>query len=113
MKYMLLIYSEERNLSPAEREQIYAGHRGYGEAMTKAGVMRGGAELQPAAATTVRFKNGKPGAKMDGPFAETKEQLGGYYLIEADTLDAAVEWAGRMPGIVDGAVEVRPLGVGS
>jgi hypothetical protein len=112
MKYMLLIYSDERKLSPTEMEQIYAGHRAYGEAMTKAGVMRGGAELQPAKATTVRFRNGSPGSKMDGPFAETKEQLGGYYLIETDTLESAIEWAGKMPGIANGAVEVRPLGAG-
>lgn len=113
MKYMLLIYSNERNLSPAQIEQLYADHRAYGDAMTKAGVMRGGAELQPAKATTLRFSNGKPGPKMDGPFAETKEHLGGYYLIETDTLDSALEWAARMPGIQQGAVEVRPLGMGS
>jgi hypothetical protein len=101
MKYMLLIYSDERKLTQTEMEQIYAGHRAYGEALTKAGVMRGGAELQPAKATTVRFTKGKPGAKMDGPFAETKEQL-----------ESAVEWAAKMPGIADGAVEVRPLGMG-
>jgi hypothetical protein len=112
MKYMLLIYSDERKLTQTEMEQIYAGHRAYGEALTKAGVMRGGAELQPAKATTVRFTKGKPGAKMDGPFAETKEQLGGYYMIETDTLESAVEWAAKMPGIADGAVEVRPLGMG-
>lgn len=50
---------------------------------------------------------------MDGPFAETKEQLGGYYLIETDTLESAIEWAAKMPGITNGAVEVRPLGMGS
>lgn len=113
MKYMLLIYSDERNLSQPEMEQIYAGHRSYGEAMNAAGVMRGGAELKPAQTATVRFKSGKPGPKLDGPFAETKEQLGGYYLIETDTLQSAIEWAAKMPGITNGAVEVRPLGMGS
>src|SRR4051812_10388596 len=112
MKYMLLIYGDERRLTQAEMEQIHAGHRAYGEAMTTAGVMRGGAELQPAKAATVRFRSGKPGPKMDGPFAETKEQLGGYYIIETESLQSAIDWAARMPGIVDGAVEIRPLGVG-
>jgi hypothetical protein len=112
MKYMLLIYSDERKLTESEREQIYAAHRAYGDAMTKAGVMRGGAELQPAKAATVRFRSGKPAPRMDGPFAETKEQLGGYYIIETDTVESAIDWAGKMPGIVNGAVEVRPLGVG-
>jgi hypothetical protein len=112
MKYMLLIYSDERKLTASETEAVYAGHRAYGDAMSKAGVMRGGAELQPAKATTVRFAKGKAGSRTDGPFAETKEQLGGYYIIETDTLESAIEWAGKMPGITDGAVEVRPLGVG-
>jgi hypothetical protein len=77
--------------------------------MTKAGIMRGGSELKPvSSATTVRFTSGKP-ATLDGPFAETKEQLAGYYLIEADNLETALEWAGKMPGMTDGAVEVRPL----
>ena len=81
--------------------------------MNTAGVMRGGAELKPAEAATVRFKNGKPGPKLDGPFAETKEQLGGYSLIETDTLQAAIEWAGKMPGIANGAVEVPAARIGS
>jgi hypothetical protein len=112
MKYMLLIYGDERRLTPAEMEHIYEGHRAYGEAMTKAGVMRGGAELQASKASTVRFRSGKPGPTMDGPFAETKEQLGGFYIIETDSLESAADWAAKMPGIADGAVEIRPLGVG-
>jgi hypothetical protein len=112
MKYILLIYGDEQRwqaMSQDEMQQIYAGHRAYGEAMTKAGVMRGGSELKPVSeATSVRFTNGKP-ATLDGPFAETKEQLAGYYIIETDNLETALDWAAKMPGMSDGAVEVRPL----
>jgi hypothetical protein len=114
VKYILLIWGDEgRVLNETEREQIYAGHRAYGEAMTKAGVIRGGAELKPPAlGGAVRFRNGKP-TRMDGPFAETKEQLGGYYIVETDTLQGALDWAAKMPGMSDGAVEVRELGAGA
>ena len=110
MKYILLIWGEEgRAPSEAEKERIYAGHRAYGEAMTNAGVIRGGAELKPPAlGGGVRFKNGKP-TKMDGPFAETKEQLGGFYLVKADNLDDAIKIAARIPGAAYGSIEVRPV----
>jgi hypothetical protein len=112
MKYILLIYGDEKRwqaMSQDDMQQIYAGHRAYGEAMTKAGVMRGGSELKPVTtATSVRFTNGKP-ATLDGPFAETKEQLAGYYIIETDNLETALDWAAKMPGMSDGAVEVRAL----
>ena len=112
MKYILLIYGDEKgwqSMSQEEMQKVYAGHRAYGEAMTKAGVMRGGSELKPVStATTVRFTNSKP-ATLDGPFAETKEQLAGYYIIETDNLESALDWAGKMPGMTNGAVEVRPL----
>lgn len=112
MKYMLLIYGDERvwaALSSDEMEKIYADHRAYGEAMTKAGVMRGGSELKPVAtATSVRFNRGHS-RTVDGPFAETKEQLAGYYLIEVPDLDQAIGWAQKMPGMIDGTVEIRPL----
>jgi hypothetical protein len=79
--------------------------------MGNAGVIRGGAELKPVTtATTVRFAKGSP-KTMDGPFAETKEQLGGFYVIEVDDLEQAISWAEKMPGMTDGAVEIRPLGV--
>jgi hypothetical protein len=101
MKYILLIYGDERvwtSMSREEMQKVYDGHRAYGEAMQKAGVIRGGAELKPVStATSVRFTNGRP-RTMDGPFAETKEQLGGYYLIEVDNLQQAIHWAERMPG---------------
>ena len=113
MQYMLLIYSNEAewsNLSKAEGEQRMGAYRAYTEAMTKAGVMKAGSRLQPAsAATTVRTAGGGKSEVLDGPYAETKEQLGGYYLIEAPDLDAALSWAKRCPGASYGSVEVRPL----
>ncbi len=114
MKYALLIYADEQSwasMSEEEMHQVYEGHRAYGEAMTEAGVLRGGEELQPTtAATTLRFANGKT-SLVDGPFAETREQLGGFYLIEVDHLDQALDWARKMPCMRDGCVEVRPLGM--
>ena len=81
------------------------------EAMKKAGVYIGGNRLQPTStATTVRAQNGKSNV-LDGPYAETKEQLGGYYMIEAPDLDAALAWAARCPGATYGAIEVRPIWV--
>jgi hypothetical protein len=116
MKYILLIYGDEREwaaLSEADMAKVYEAHGAYTDAMVKAGVMRGGYELQPVStATSLRFTNGKA-KTYDGPFAETKEQLGGYYVIEVDTLDEAIEWAGKMPAMASGTVEVRPLGMGS
>ena len=112
MKYILLIYGDERvwaSLSREEMEKIYAEHRAYGEAMMKANVMRDGSELKPVAmATSVKFTNGKP-RTIDGPFAETKEQLAGYYVIEVDNLEQAIAWAEKMPGMSTGTVDVRPL----
>jgi hypothetical protein len=115
VKYMLLIYGDENrwaSMSEADRQKLYGEHRAYGEAMSKAGVIRGGSELKPSStATTLRFKSGKP-ATLDGPFAESKEQLGGYYIVDADNLETALEWAAKMPGMTSGAVEVRPLAPG-
>lgn len=115
MKYILLIYGDEsrwESMSSDEKQRVYEGHGAYGEAMEKAGVMRGGYELTPiSTATTLRFTDGKP-TTLDGPFAETKEQLGGYYVIEVDNLEQALDWAAKMPGMDSGSVEVRPLGMG-
>ena len=114
MKYLLLMYGAERTWDAMPKEQmdrIYEAHRAYGEEMRRAGVIRGGAELKPTStATTVRFSNGRR-STVDGPFAETKEQLGGYYLIEVDDVDEAIKWAEKMPAMTEGAVEIRPLGV--
>lgn len=116
MKYILLVYGDEQvwaGISKEEMQRTYAAHGEYAEAMAKAGVMRGGAELQPSAtARSVRFGTGKPHV-VDGPFAETKEQLGGYYVIEVDTLEQAIEWAEKMPCMTEGTVEVRALGAGA
>jgi hypothetical protein len=116
MKYILLIYGDETvwsSMSEADAQKIYAGHQAYGEKMAKAGVIRGGAELKPTAtATSLRFKSGKP-TMSDGPFAETKEQLGGYYIIEVDNLEQAIDWASQMPSMTSGTVEIRPLGAGA
>ena len=112
MKYMLLIYVNEagfKSLSPADAAQGLAAYGAYSEAMNKAGVMVGGDRLQPvAAATTVRLANGKTEV-LNGPYAETKEQLGGFYMIDVPDLDTALSWASRCPGASHGTVEVRPI----
>lgn len=112
MKYILLIYGDENgweSLSKEEMERIYAEHGAYAAAMEEAGVIRGGAELKPTTtATSIRFSNGKA-KTVDGPFAETKEQLGGFYLVEVASMDEAVEWAKRVPRSPGQAVEVRAV----
>jgi hypothetical protein len=86
-----------------------AAYAAYTEAMQKAGVIRGGERLRPTSeATTVRVKNGKTDV-LDGPYADTKEQLGGFYLIDVPDLDAALSWAARCPGASTGTMEVRPI----
>ncbi len=114
MKYALLIYGAEADwtaMSEQEQAELYAEHEAFGRALGEAGAMAGGAELGPiATATTVRVRDGRP-LFTDGPFAETREQLGGFYLIEVDDLDQALQWAGRVPGIGQGCVEVRPVGL--
>jgi hypothetical protein len=115
MHYIILIYGDEKNfamLSDDAKAQadLYAAFMRYGADMQAAGVLRGGAELKPTdSATTVRLRNGKT-LTTDGPFAETKEQLGGFYLIDVPNLDDAVHWAARCPSAADGSIEVRPLG---
>jgi hypothetical protein len=112
MQYLLLIYRNEAAMQAASKEaagQMMAAYAAYTEAMKKAGAYVGGNRLQPTStATTVRAPNGKSSV-LDGPYAETKEQLGGYYLIEAPDLDAALSWAARCPGAAHGAIEVRPI----
>jgi hypothetical protein len=112
MQYVLLIYSNEAGMqaaSKADAEQMMAAYGAYGEAMKKAGVIGGGERLRPSAsATTVRVADGKSKV-LNGPYAETKEQLGGYYMIDVPDLDTALTWAARCPGASHGIVEVRPL----
>ena len=112
MQYMLLVYGNEAAMASTPKEQLgqmFAAYGAYTEAMKKAGVFKAGDPLEPAStATTVRTPDGK--AKLlNGPYAETKEQLGGYYLIEAADLDAALSWAARCPGAQFGAIEVRAV----
>jgi hypothetical protein len=112
MKYILLIYGNEAGLqaaSKAEVDRMMAAYGAYTEALQKANIIVGGERLQrTTAATTVRVADGKTKV-LDGPYAETKEQLGGYYMIDVPDLDAALTWAARCPGASHGAVEVRPI----
>ncbi len=112
MRYLLMIHSDEKAMEAARKEdvgRIMAAYGAYTAAMKEAGVYVGGERLHPSAtATVVRVKDGKPQV-LNGPYAEIKEQLGGYYLIEAADLDAAIGWAARCPGAATGAIEVRPI----
>ncbi len=116
MQYLLTLYVNETGwtkLSKAEQEQGVAAYTAYTEALTKAGVLKGANRLQPSSsATTVRITNGKTQV-LDGPYVDSKEQLGGYYLIDVADLDAALSWAARCPAVGHGVVEVRPLWVTS
>jgi len=114
MRYMFLIYSREREFaeaSAADMEQVKAGHFAVMDE-TRKGVFQAGEPLQPTAtATTVRKENGKP-LVLDGPFAETKEQLAGYYILDCDNLDEAIEWAKKIPTACkgnEGCIEIRPI----
>jgi hypothetical protein len=113
MQYMLMLYVNEAGwprLTKAEQEQGMAAYVAYTEALTKAGVFVGTNRLHPSTtATTVRVANGKTQV-LDGPYADSKEQLGGYYVIDVADLDAAISWAARCPTAGHGVVEVRPLG---
>ena len=113
MQYMLLFYDTEPNLSPpldATEKQAYLGAwNAYMDAMQSAGVVRAGEELQSAKlATCVKVRNEKRHVQ-DGPFADTKEELGGFVVIEVPTLDDALAWAARCPTAATGTVEVRPV----
>lgn len=112
MEYLLLIHSDEKAMQASTPDQNGARLAAYGaymKAMSDAGVLKAGQRLHPSStATTVRVKNGKTSV-LNGPYAEIKEQLGGYLLIDAPDLDAAISWAARCPGAQDGAMEVRPI----
>jgi hypothetical protein len=112
MKYTILIYETAADFTTRtdeRRKDAYWGaYRAYTKALMDAGVMAGGAGLQPPhLATTIRPQDGKHRVQ-DGPYAETKEQLGGYYVIDVPDLDQALAWAARCPAASTGAVEVRP-----
>ncbi len=115
MRYMLLVYSKEANMaemSPQEAEQITSAHWAVMEETAKRGIFRGAEPLKPTgSATTVRIQNGKP-LITDGPFAETKEQLAGYYILDCKDLDEAITWAAAIPTSCrgeEGCIEIRPI----
>lgn len=112
MKYILLIHDEERivnEMSPAQMEKLMGGFMKFGQELEAAGAHVASERLRPVAtATTVRVRNGET-VTTDGPFAETKEQLGGFYLIDVKDLDEAIKWASRIPSATFGCVEVRPI----
>ena len=112
MQYLLLIYENEKawlETSEAEQGKIFQEYMDYTNGIAKSGNLVGGEALQPTSmATTVRVRNGKT-LTTDGPFAETKEQLGGYYLVEAKDLDEAIRLAAGIPGARTGSIEVRPI----
>jgi hypothetical protein len=111
MRYLALIYTEESTEAPSETDgrQMMAEYGDYTQMVKDRGAYLGGEALEPSAsATTVRVRDGKV-SNTDGPFAETKEQLGGYYLLNCADLDEAIDLAGKIPGARSGAIEVRPI----
>lgn len=112
MQYLLLIYaneSDDAKVPQEQRQAMFGEWMTYTENLKTGGAYVAGDALQPVAtATSVRMRNGER-MITDGPFAETKEQLGGYYLVEAPDLDAAIEWAAKCPGAKTGTIEVRPI----
>src|SRR3954471_8914673 len=109
-QYMLLIYSPtEGGSSPEDRQAGFPRGAEYTHALIDGGVMAAGDALQPIdTATTVRVRDGET-VVTDGPFAETKEVLGGYYILDVPDLDAALKWAAKIPNVTYGSVEVRPV----
>ena len=116
MKYILMDYVKEEGwpqLTKEEKTYWLGTYRAYMEAMTKAGVLKDSRGLEPtSSATTVRVAEGKTQV-LDGPYADSKEQLGGFHIIEVDDLDAAIGWAARSPTALHGIVEVRPVREGT
>jgi hypothetical protein len=112
MQYLLLIYESEKNwtaMSEADRNQIFTEYMTFTNDIKASGHLRAGDALQPThTATTVRVRDGKT-SSTDGPFAETREQLGGYYLVEAKDLDEATRIAARIPSARYGSIEIRPI----
>ena len=112
MQYLVMIYAseaDEAKMTPADTGKIMQAYGAYTEALIKSGVMQGSNRLRPSSeATSVRVKGGKTEV-LNGPYAETREQLGGYYLIDVPDLDAALSWAARCPSSAYGTIEVRPI----
>jgi hypothetical protein len=112
MQYLLTLYADESGftrMTPEQQQQGMAAYTAYTQALEAAGVLVGRNRLRPSStATTVRSTNGKTQV-LDGPFIESKEQLGGYYLIDVPNLDAALSWASKCPGVNHGVVEIRAI----
>jgi hypothetical protein len=112
MQYLLLIYSNENDdpqPGTPEGDKLFGGYMRFTEEVKEKNLMLGSNALQPVAtATTVRVRDGKT-TSTDGPFAETKEQLGGYYLLDCKDLDEAIEYAARIPSAEHGSIEIRPV----
>ena len=112
MRYLCAIYGDEsawNDATPEQTGQVMDAYNAFTEEARAAGVMAGGEGLEStSSATTVRVRDGER-VLSDGPFAETKEQLGGFYLLDCDSLDEAIEWAAKIPGAATGSVEVRPV----
>ena len=112
MRYLLLIYQNEAVHAQWSQEQLgaeYEGYNAFGTEVQKRGVFLSGEAVMPTnTATTVRVRDGKT-LTTDGPFAETKEQLGGYYLLNCKDLDEAIEFAAKIPAVTDGSIEIRPI----
>ena len=109
MRYALLIYVTPWESTPEEDAEVMAGYNAFTQDAVSADVMRGGEALHEAkTATSVRVRDGQV-MVTDGPFAETKEEFGGFYLIEAENIDEAIKWAARIPGATRGTIEVRPV----
>jgi len=109
MQYLLLIYSDEKDAPNQDQAALMADYGAFTQGIIQNGNFKSADRLRPVSdATTVRVRNGKT-LSTDGPFAETREQLGGYYLIDVPDLDAALSWAARCPGAQHGVLEVRPI----
>jgi hypothetical protein len=112
MQYALLIYGDEQRQATADeaaQQKVMTGHFAFTEALRKANVYVGGEALDVSpTATSVKHNGGKP-LITDGPFADTKEQLGGFYLVNAETLDEAIDWAKQLAAVDDYTIEVRPI----
>ena len=112
MQYMLLIYSDEKAtaaMPKADVNKMLPAYEAYTKGLQGAGALLAGDRLRPTdSASTVRVRDGKTQV-LDGPYAETKEQLGGFYMIDVPDLDAALSWAARCPGASQGTMEVRPI----
>jgi hypothetical protein len=109
MKYMLLIYTDPAAFDPAQGEQIHGEYMAFTQEIVESGELVAGDPLEPAeTATSVRVRDGKR-TTTDGPFAETKEVLGGYYIVDVKDLDRAVELATKLPDSRTGSVEIRPV----